>query len=185
MGKRAGSRIAVAIAIFSTIGCDRVTKFAATTSLAERPWRSYLGDAVRVGYAENPGGLLGIGAGLPPGARTAVFTVGTGLMLLVLALLAVKRQWSGAALLGMAFFLAGGASNWFDRVMRGSVVDFLNVGLGPVRTGIFNVADVAIFLGIGIFLFDQRRTGSTGSPDGGEEDDSPKGPGHLDSGNVA
>ena len=41
--------------------------------------------------------------------------------------------------------------------MRGSVIDFLNVGVGPLRTGIFNVADMAILLGVGIFLFTKVR----------------------------
>ena len=29
----------------------------------------------------------------------------------------------------------------------GNVIDFLNIGIGPLRTGIFNVADVAIMTG--------------------------------------
>jgi signal peptidase II len=37
------------------------------------------------------------------------------------------------------------------------VIDFINVGVGPVRTGIFNVADMAIMLGIGILLAGEFR----------------------------
>jgi len=44
-----------------------------------------------------------------------------------------------------------------DRVVRGSVVDFLNIGVGPLRTGIFNVADMAIMLGGAVLLLAQRR----------------------------
>jgi signal peptidase II len=44
-------------------------------------------------------------------------------------------------------FVAGGISNLFDRVVQGSVIDFMHVGVGSVRTGIFNVADLAILLG--------------------------------------
>jgi len=36
-------------------------------------------------------------------------------------------------------------------------VDFLNVGVGPVRTGIFNVADVAIMLGAAVLLIAEIR----------------------------
>ncbi len=39
----------------------------------------------------------------------------------------------------------------------GSVIDFLNIGIGPVRTGIFNVADVAIMVGIALLLADRYR----------------------------
>src|SRR4030095_6814365 len=52
--------------------------------------------------------------------------------------------------IGAWLVIAGGASNWIDRVVRGSVVDFMNVGIGPLRTGIFNVADVAIMVGVAI-----------------------------------
>jgi lipoprotein signal peptidase len=69
------------------------------------------------------------------------------------AFLAVRRRSNALARLGLTLFLAGGASNWIDRIVRGSVVDFLNVGIGPVRTVIFNVADVAIMLGACIFVF--------------------------------
>ena len=68
-------------------------------------------------------------------------------MLVALSVLAMRHRWRGWPAIGLALFVAGGASNWIDRVVRGSVVDFLNVGIGPLRTGVFNVADMAIMLG--------------------------------------
>jgi signal peptidase II len=41
--------------------------------------------------------------------------------------------------------------------LRGSVVDFLNVGIGSLRTGIFNVADMAIMLGVALLLLAELR----------------------------
>jgi signal peptidase II len=38
------------------------------------------------------------------------------------------------------------------------VIDFMNVGIGPLRTGIFNVADMAIMLGVGIVMLDTWRS---------------------------
>jgi signal peptidase II len=111
-----------------------------------------LSDTVRVGYAENTGGFLSLGSDLPPVARSAIFTVATGIALVALLGLVLGRKYSGPAELGLVLFIAGGSSNWIDRVLRGSVVDFLNMGIGPVRTGIFNVADVAIMLGAGLFV---------------------------------
>lgn len=144
--------VVLIVAALATIGCDRVTKHVATTMLAGMPSRSYLADTVRVVYAENPGGFLSLGASLPPAVRTAVFSVATGIALITLVIVALRRRTNRLARLGVTLFVAGGASNWIDRLMRGSVVDFLNVGVGPVRTGIFNIADVAIMLGIGVFV---------------------------------
>ncbi|HXW60355.1 MAG TPA: signal peptidase II [Myxococcota bacterium] len=49
-----------------------------------------------------------------------------------------------------------------DRILQGSVTDFINVGIGPVRTGIFNIADVAILLGalglMGIEYFQSKKS---------------------------
>jgi signal peptidase II len=38
-------------------------------------------------------------------------------------------------------------------------VDFLNVGIGSLRTGIFNVADMAIMAGVIIWAFSDRLWG--------------------------
>ena len=148
----ATARVLLLAALFSTIGCDQVTKRVATTMLAGAPERSYLADTVRIGYVENTGGFLSLGAQLPPEIRTMFFTGLTGAILVAAAILAVFRRWNRAASLGLVLFVAGGASNWIDRVMRGSVVDFLNVGVGPLRTGVFNVADMAILLGAGLLV---------------------------------
>ena len=154
---RWSGRLVLLVAALGTIGCDRVTKHVATTTLAAMPGHSYLADTVWLGYAENSGGFLSLGADLPSGARTVVFTVGTGLMLAALAVLAVRGAWTRWTALGLALFVAGGASNWIDRVVRGSVVDFMSEGVGPLHTGVFNVADMAIMLGALIFVVEEIR----------------------------
>lgn len=53
---------------------------------------------------------------------------------------------------GISLFVAGGASHWVDRIAHGRVVDFVTVGVGPVRTGVFNVADTAIPFGALLFI---------------------------------
>ena len=149
---RISAWLVLLVAVVSTIGCDRVTKHVAIAVLAGGSARSYLADMVRLEYVENTGGFLGLGADWPDAIRTMVFAIGTGLVLLMMAGAAVRFHWQGRRLIGVCLVLAGGASNWVDRVVRGSVVDFLNVGVGPLRTGIFNVADVAIMAGVAVLL---------------------------------
>lgn len=154
------SRLVVLLAVVATIGCDRVTKHLATEALAGTTGQSYLADTVWLGYVENRGGFLSLGESLPPILRTAVFTIGTGFMLVAITVMAIRHRWRGWPALGLALFVAGGASNWIDRALRGSVVDFLNIGIGPVRTGVFNVADMAIMLGAAIVVAGFRHTSS-------------------------
>jgi len=159
MLSKVAKSLALLLLVVMTIGCDRVTKQLATENLAGEPARSYFADTFRLTYAENVGGFLSLGAGLPPALRNAVFTVVTGALLLVLALFAWRQRQSGSVwhAAALALFIAGGASNWFDRVSAGRVVDFMNVGIGWLRTGIFNVADVAIMLGAALFVLAELR----------------------------
>ncbi len=154
---RIGLRLVLLIAIGATIGCDRVTKHVAATTLSESSSRSFLVDTFRLEYVENTGAFLGLGADWPLPVRTAVFVVGNGLLLLAVTVVAMRSRWSRRSLVGVAIFVAGGASNLLDRITYGMVIDFMNVGIGPLRTGIFNVADMAIMLGTGIIVLDAYR----------------------------
>jgi len=157
MLSKLGKSFALLLLVVMTIGCDRVTKQLATENLAGEPTRSYLADTFRLTYAENLGGFLSLGAGMPSALRNAVFTIATGALLLVLAALAWRQRGSAWHAAAFALFIAGGASNWFDRVSDGRVVDFMNLGIGWLRTGIFNVADVAIMIGIALFVLAELR----------------------------
>ena len=150
---KAGRTLLLLALMVTTIGCDRVTKHIARTSLEGAPGLSFLADTVRLQYAENTGGFLSLGANLHPPMRTAIFTLGTGLILALTLTAAIKLHWTAWQLGALTLMFAGGASNLVDRVAHGTVIDFLNVGVGTLRTGIFNVADMAVLFGGCLLLF--------------------------------
>jgi signal peptidase II len=152
-----GRRCVILLLVASTVGCDGVTKHIAAENLAGLPTQSFFADTIRLSYAENPGGFLGFGATFPEWTRTSLFTAATGAVLLLLAAVAWRSGWQQWRTAAFSLFIAGGFSNWVDRVGDGTVVDFLNVGIGGVRTGVFNVADVAIMAGVALFLFAEYR----------------------------
>ena len=143
----------VLVAAGGVVGCDRLSKQVATETLAGEPTRSYFFDMLRLNYMENTGSFLSLGAQLPEVVRFNLFVVGVAAILVGLVVYAFLHRWTGPRLFGLAIFVAGGASNWIDRLTSGGVVDFLNVGVGPVRTGIFNVADIAIMAGLVLLVF--------------------------------
>jgi signal peptidase II len=100
-----------------------------------------------------------MGGSLPGNGPFWLFTVGVAVLLAGLLVLLLRSHGLGTrAQVGLSLALAGGVSNWWDRwVNDGRVVDFLNLGLGPVRTGIFNVADVAIMAGVALVLLASAR----------------------------
>lgn len=150
-----------------TVGCDQATKKVAVATLKNEPRQTFLGDLLRLEYAENPGAFLGFGNRISEQAAFWVFVIGVGLLLLGLGvwLFLGKERQPRAVLIALTLMLAGGASNWLDRLANdGRVVDFLNVGFGGLRTGIFNVADVAIMAGAALAFIASAKAQRTPPP---------------------
>lgn len=134
------------------VGCDQVTKHLAQAHLAGTPTRTWLHDTLRLQYAENHGAFLSAGQGMSVGMRRVILTGGSALLVAgtVLALLFV-RDLNVYTAVALALLVAGGLGNLYDRIVYdGVVIDFMNVGLGQLRTGIFNFADV--YLSVGVFM---------------------------------
>ncbi len=137
------------LVLLSTIGCDQTTKHFARTELSQSGSTTLAGGLVQLILSENPGAFLSLGGTLPESLRRALLTVGVSLgltFLLAYLVRAAKLQW--IVFLGLAMIWAGGMSNLIDRVLRhGLVTDFIFVQIGPLHTGIFNVADMTIVAG--------------------------------------
>jgi signal peptidase II len=140
------------------VGCDRVTKQAATTWLTPGDPVSILGDALRLELVHNPGAFLSLGAQLDPVVRDVLFLGLAPLALLVLVTWFIRERATALPqLFALALVAGGGLSNWIDRLLNAGVVtDFLSLGWGPLRTGIFNVADLLIMLGVAMLAWSLR-----------------------------
>ena len=124
------------------------------SDLKGREPKSFWGDTLRIQYAENPGAFLGIGGQLSQGWRLLIITGFNSVLLLIVGVLLWKHwQMDWVRFIALALLLAGGIGNLIDRISQnGLVTDFLNIGIGPLRTGIFNVADMAITMGVFMFF---------------------------------
>ena len=149
--------------VLVTIGFDQTAKAFAKAALKFRPPVSFFGGIVQLLYAENPGAFLSLGAGLSETVRFRLFTLVVGGFLIGLLLyLCFNRSASRVEAIALSMVLGGGISNLIDRMVGPHrVIDFLVIGIGPLRTGIFNVADVAITAGVGVlFWISIRPTGA-------------------------
>jgi signal peptidase II len=131
------------------VGCDQTAKTAVRTHLPRDGTVSLAGDTLRLQYTENRGAFLSLGAALSKGWRTLIFTAAAAAVLgTVLAYALFAPSLSRTTVVALSLVGGGGMGNLIDRMTHGGhVVDFMNMGVGGVRTGIFNVADVAITLG--------------------------------------
>lgn len=151
--------------LVACVGCDQTTKAFADSKLPKSHALSFFSDTVRLQLAHNEGAFLGLGASSPKSWRLAALRFGVAAMLLVLfayAFFAPKLRVQDV--LAFALILAGGVSNLIDRFIHGGyVVDFINLGVGSLRTGIFNVADIAITVGVLVLLIQGWRRRQNGS----------------------
>ena len=148
----------LALVVVCSVSCDQATKALAATTLGPNLSLSYLGGTVRLWNAENPGGFLSIGAELSPLMRAVLFG-GVNSLIVIGALLYVIRNHEHMRrleVIGFALVLSGALGNLIDRASLGVVRDFVHIGIGPIRTGIFNVADVALMLGVAGMLWAAR-----------------------------
>ena len=98
--------------------------------------------------------MLGIGDSLPEDIRFQLFVVLFGMLLLVAMAYVLLKPIKPVTVFGISLIVGGGISNLIDRLIHeGSVIDFLLFKVGALESGIFNVADVAITLGMCVLCF--------------------------------
>jgi len=152
-GRRRRALLILAVVAVS-VGLDQWTKHLAITHLMGEPPIVYWNDVFRLQFATNAGAFLSLGSQLPEGIRFWILTGLNGVILLgVGAFLFLKRDVGRGMAWALALILSGGVGNIIDRIRHdGLVIDFMNLGWPwwpmEIRTGIFNVADLAIVAGL-------------------------------------
>ena len=141
--------LVVMLTLCCCVGCDQVSKSAARSLLHAGVTESLFADSLRLQLMENPGSFLSLGASLPQHVRFTLFTAAVAVLLMGLVCASLfARRLNTARFVALALVAGGGLSNLIDRLIYdGRVTDFLNVGIGSLRTGIFNLADMAILAG--------------------------------------
>lgn len=134
-------------------GCDQVSKIIVREKVNYNEQISIIKNHFILTKVENTGAFLSAGNDLPYVIRLLLLSV---LPIIVLGLglyyLIVKTNLPKIMQIGMCFLIGGGIGNIIDRLLYGSVTDFLHIDFGLFRTGIFNLADVSIMIGICILI---------------------------------
>ena len=163
----------VFIILCLVISLDQATKMWAVETLKQQSAIEYLSGFFTFTYAENTGAFLGFGGDWSRQSRFFVFAVVVLVGLAGMLWYLLKHEVSKVNLVAYSFIAGGGFGNLWDRMTRdnGGVIDFMvfdtgvNMNLGfmkiPLRTGVVNVADIAIVFGVMLALtaeyyFDRR-----------------------------
>lgn len=155
MFQNKSSRILIILfLVLTNIGCDQVSKKMVRSSVEQGDRIELINDNFILMNVENEGAFLSWGDDFSPLVKN-ILLLGLPVLMLLIALIYIffEKNISRLNLVGWSFVIGGGIGNLFDRIKYGSVTDFLFIDLGGVfRTGVFNMADVSIMVGMGFLI---------------------------------
>lgn len=111
----------------------------------------------RIVHVENSGAAFGLFQEAASPFKNAFLIAFSLAALVVVFILLWKNNHSRMSSLALALIFGGACGNLFDRLLRGSVVDFLLFYLGPHEWPTFNLADSAIVIGAGLLVWEILR----------------------------
>lgn len=93
--------------------------------------------------------MLSLGSNLPQEIKFLIFIPVVAVFLVILFVYLRKHtQLVFSKQFALLLILSGGLGNLFDRILNsGKVIDFIQLGLSGISTGVFNIADFYITLG--------------------------------------
>ncbi len=154
----------LALAVFTV---DQVTKAVVEASIPPQEVRPIVPGLFRLTHVKNRGAAFGIFADSPSEGKIAALIFLSVVALVVVVTLLWRNQPTARRMgFGLALILGGAVGNLFDRLVHGSVVDFLDFYLSGYHWPAFNVADGAIVVGAVLLLVDMMFTRAAAHVDG-------------------
>jgi signal peptidase II len=142
---------------------DRLTKWMIERSVSVWDTIVVIPGFFQIVHTKNRGAAFGIFADSSSEWRTLILIgLSIAVMIFIAGLLIQSmkgsEQQQAAQRVALGLVLGGALGNVYDRVVMGSVTDFLEFFLGEYRFPAFNVADSAITVGAGLLILDIWRS---------------------------
>ena len=137
-----------------SIAFDQLSKIWVRNNFESYIEKSIIGDVFTLIKVENTGAFLGMGSELSEIPRILLLIVLPIIVLISITLYTcLEKTLNQTSIIGFSLIIGGGIANIFDRIVYGSVTDFLYINLGGIfKTGIFNIADVSVTTGMILIL---------------------------------
>ena len=154
MNSQKKRNLLITIIVLLSIASDQISKIWIRNNFESYIETSIIGDVFTLIKVENSGAFLGMGSELSETFRILLLIV---LPIIVLVSITVytyiEKTLDKNSIIGFSLIIGGGIANIFDRIVYGSVTDFLYLNFGGIfKTGIFNVADLSVTTGMILIL---------------------------------
>ena len=151
--------LAIVTILISNVGCDQISKNIVRKRIHDNEKISLMNNYLTLTKIENKGAFFSLGHSLPQPIKLLLLTILPMVSLgLAFFYLLTKRNLTNVTIIGICFIIGGGAGNIYDRLVHGSVTDFLHIDFVIFQTAIFNMADVSIMTGIFAIVLDALRS---------------------------
>lgn len=147
MSRAIGSGLALALALTVSL-VDQLLKRLVEGSMRTGESVPLVRDVLHLTYVKNSGGAFGI-----LGGQSVVLLAGSAVAIAFVLWVLLAGPPTRLTVAGCGLVLGGAAGNLLDRLMEGRVTDFLDLQFWPLQAWpVFNAADIAIVLGVGLLL---------------------------------
>jgi signal peptidase II len=145
--------IVILLIVICNVGCDQISKTIVRNEIGYYENIKVYINNITLTKVENTGAFLSVGSVLPEFLKFILLILLPSVVLLTgLYFILTKARLSRLTIVGAAFVIGGGIGNLYDRIMFGSVTDFLHIDFVIFQTGIFNFADVSIMIGMAMIV---------------------------------
>jgi signal peptidase II len=147
--------VLIIILLTANVSCDQISKNIVRQKMFDFEEINVIYDYLKLIKVENTGAFLSLGNTIPQPFKSIILSF-LPLVFLLIAFVYVftKKNLSLSRVVAISFVIGGGVGNIYDRLIHGSVTDFLHIDLGLIQTGIFNMADVSIMIGMVMLLIE-------------------------------
>ena len=147
--------------IILSIFFDQLSKFWIRNNIESYNEIELIGSFFTLIRVENSGAFLGMGSELSYIPKLILLIIFPIVVLVAVSIYTyMDKKLDNLSLVGFSLIIGGGVANIFDRIVYGSVTDFLYINLGFFKTGIFNIADLSVTTGIILILISSFKKGN-------------------------
>ena len=152
----------ITIIVFLSIVLDQISKIWVRNNFDSYIENSIIGDVFTLIKVENTGAFLGMGSELSEILRILLLIVLPIIVLISITIYNyIDKTLDKISIIGFSLIIGGGIGNIFDRIVYGSVTDFLYLDFGGIfKTGIFNIADFSVTTGMILILISSFKKNS-------------------------
>lgn len=141
--------------LISNISCDQISKNIVRQNIETSTQINVISNYLVLTKVENTGAFLGLGNSIPRWMYKILMII---LPLIVIGyalyFLFKRNNLPNLLSIGISFVIGGGIGNIYDRILYGSVTDFLYFDFVLFHTGIVNMADISVTIGFFMIMYE-------------------------------